>query len=50
MPRVVNNITRTEAIQLELGIGDAFLIRLSSLRISFRMRVPSNMIAIMLII
>jgi len=25
MPRVVNNITRTEAIQLDLGIGDAFV-------------------------
>jgi len=45
----MNDTTPTEAIQLDLGIGDAFaLIRLNSLRIFFRMRVASNMMAVML--
>jgi hypothetical protein len=42
MPRVVNNITRAETIQLDLGIGDARLIRLNSLRISSCTPVASN--------
>jgi hypothetical protein len=43
MPHVVNNITRAEAIQLHVGIGDAFgLIRLNSLLISCRKRVSSK--------
>ena len=37
MPRVVTNITRTDAIQVDLGIADCVSrIPLNSLRISFR--------------
>jgi hypothetical protein len=46
MPRVVNNITRAEAIQLAWYRRCIRLIRLNSLRISFRMRVASNVIAV----
>jgi hypothetical protein len=45
----VNNITGTEAIHLDLGIDDASLLRLNSLRIFFRMRVAIKTMAVKLI-
>ena len=51
LPCVVNNITRTEAIQLDLRCRRCIrLIPLNSLRISFRKRVASNLIGAILII
>jgi hypothetical protein len=47
MPRAVD--TPTGAIRLDAIIGDAFSI-LNSLRISFRMRVASNMTGVVLTI
>jgi hypothetical protein len=50
MPRVENNITRTEAIQLDLGRRCICLIPQNSLRIPFRKRPASNLIAATLIV